>query len=118
MPNSSRSPASRRRQSCGLPTSAPSSTWSGQVKGVVILADLVLAILEKVEQRKEPKLHTASFQNMPEILPLASIFMPQAAGLAARPGMVSISPVSGTQKPAPADRRISRTDRVKSRGRP
>ncbi len=43
---------------------------------------------------------------------------PAHAGCFGKPGIVRISPVSGTRKPAPAAMRTSRTVMSKSRGRP
>ena len=45
------------------------------------------------------------FQNNPEMTPLSSISMLSAAGSLGRPGMVMMSPVYTTTKPAPAETR-------------
>ena len=57
-------------------------------------------------------------QNNPEILPSASTSILDAAGTFGSPGIVIMSPVSATTKPAPAERRTSRTVSVKPSGLP
>ena len=61
---------------------------------------------------------TMPAQNSPVILPFSSTSMLSAAGTFGRPGMVMISPVSATTKPAPADTFTLRTVTVKPSGRP
>ena len=56
------------------------------------------------------------FQNRPLITPFSSTSMPSAAGFFGRPGIVMMLPITATAKPAPADRRTSRTVMVKFSG--
>src|SRR6201996_8631786 len=51
-------------------------------------------------------------QNRPSISPSSPRVMDSAAGTRGRPGMVMMSPQIATTKPAPADRRTSRTGKV------
>src|SRR5579862_3018352 len=57
-------------------------------------------------------------QNKPVMRPWVSMPMALAAGMRGRPGMVMMSPHSATTKPAPADRRTSRTGRLNPEGAP
>lgn len=50
--------------------------------------------------------------------PFSSTSMPSAAGFLGRPGIVMILPITTTTKPAPAERRSSRTVIVKPEARP
>src|SRR5262249_17197209 len=63
---------------------------------------------------------TASWdaQTSPVIRPSASTSIRSALGTRGSPGIVRMSPVIGTRKPAPAEMRTSPTVTVKSRGRP
>ena len=56
--------------------------------------------------------------NRPMILPVSSTSIFSAAGTFGRPGMVMISPVSATMKPAPAETFRLRTVTVKPSGAP
>ena len=56
--------------------------------------------------------------NRPGIFPVSSTAMGAAAGPIGRPGMVMMSPVSATTKPAPADTFALRTVMRKPRGAP
>ena len=57
-------------------------------------------------------------QNSPLIRPFSSTSIRSAAGTFGNPGMVMISPVRATRKPAPADTFRFRTVTVKPRGAP
>ena len=63
-------------------------------------------------------MHAAYVQNSPVILPFSSTSMFSAAGFLGKPGMVIISPVRATRKPAPAFTFRFRTVMRKPRGAP
>ena len=57
-------------------------------------------------------------QTSPVMRPSAPTSIRSALGTRGSPGIVRMSPVIGTRKPAPAEIRTSLTVTVKSRGRP